>query len=134
LLPQNNTNMSALQNKSGIMSDAAQLLHDKNLYPAVAHGAYYSCFQLMKHIWLHTMGKTEDELTSRNDSHAFLINEVGNYIKRSGKHDGNKFNNKIVQLKRLRVKADYKDMLFDYTDSSNSLSLSNDIIPILKQY
>ncbi|GAB6395588.1 MAG: hypothetical protein MdMp024_1900 [Bacteroidales bacterium] len=117
-----------------MLREAAQLLHDKNLYPAVAHGAYYSCFQLMKHIWLHTMGKTEDELTSRNDSHAFLINEVGNYKKRYGKHDGNKFNNKIVQLKRLRVKADYEDKLFDYTDSSNSLFLSNDIIPILKQY
>jgi uncharacterized protein (UPF0332 family) len=88
---------SALQNKSDILSDAAKLLYDKNLYPAVAHGAYYSCFQLMKHIWLHTMGKTEDELTSRKDSHAFLINEVGNCIKRYGKHDGNTFNNKIVQ-------------------------------------
>jgi len=135
--------MSHLQNKSEILSDAAILLHNKTFYPAVAHSAYYSCFQLLKHIWLHEMKKTQQELETqcskgRLGSHEFLINKIGSYIKNSNKPnsitDFRDFNNKITQLKKLRTKADYDDSLFDSSNSSNSLSLSNDIIPILKKY
>jgi hypothetical protein len=49
--------MSNLQNKSDILKEVAVMLHNKNMYPAVAHSAYYSCYQLLKHIWLYRMGK-----------------------------------------------------------------------------
>ena len=40
----------------------------------------------------------------------------------------------LGQLKKLRTKADYEDINFDSASSSSALSLSNDIIPILKKY
>lgn len=60
---------------------AADLLHDKSYYLAVAHAAYYSCYQPLKYIWRHPMGRSRDELDvqtsqSRLGSHEFLLNEI----------------------------------------------------------
>ena len=138
-----NTIMSYLQNKSEIFSNAAKLLHDKCWYSAVAHGAYYSCYQLSKHIWLHKMGKTQQELDnlcsfSFYGSHEVLINEIGKHIRNSGKryciNQSRDFKAKILQLKTLRIRADYADITFDSSNSRTAIELSDYIIPILKQY
>ena len=135
--------MSDLSNKSEILQTASQVLHDKAFYPAVAHGAYYGCYQMMKHIWLYSMKKTEQELntncsTTNMGSHEYLLNQIISYIKASNKKDADTdsrmLRNKIPQLKRLRTDADYNDTVFDYTKSNNSLVLSKEIIPILKKY
>jgi hypothetical protein len=135
--------MSNLQNKSDILKDAAVLLHDKSMYPAVAHSAYYSCYQLLKHIWLYRMGKTQQELDAKCSmshigSHEFLINEIGQYIKKSsnkkGIDDFRVFNTNITQLKKLRVSADYDDSVFDSSKSYISITLSSLLTPILKKY
>lgn len=136
--------MSNLSNKSEINVDAAKLLNDKNLYSAVAHCAYYACYQKLKHIWLYQLHKTEQELenlgrtNTRMGSHEILINEIGTFIKDSGSKnfidDFRVYNSNILQLKRLRTKADYEDTVFDYSNSSKSISLSNVIIPVLNKY
>ena len=113
------------------------------MFPAVAHGSYYSCYQLLKHIWLYSMGKTESQLNteeriSNKSSHEYLINQTIVHIENSGKKDcdvhARDFRNMMPQLKRLRVEADYYDTEFDYVKSSNSIRLSDDIIPVLKKY
>lgn len=131
--------MSYFQVKSEIFLSSAKLLHDKNYYPSVAHDAYYSCLLLMKHIWIYKMHKTQEELKSLCKAnnigvHEVLINEIGKWIKISSNSDSRTFNTSIVSLKRLRVNADYEDSNFNYTQSNNSLSLAEDIIPILKHY
>lgn len=136
--------MSYLSNKSEINADAAKLLNDKDLYPAVAHCAYYACYQKIKHIWLHKQGKTELELEilgrskPRIGSHEVLINEIGSFIKdrklRNFTEDYRNYNNNILQLKRLRIKADYEDSIFDSINSSKSISLSDSIISVLNKY
>lgn len=135
--------MSNLSNKSEILQSASQLLHDKAFSPAVAHGAYYSCYQMMKHIWLYSMKKTEQELdtncsTTNLGSHEYLLNQIVDYVRASNKKDADSdsrtLQNKMPQLKRLRTDADYSDTIFDYTKSNNSLVLSKEIIPILKKY
>lgn len=136
--------MSNLSNKSEINIDAAKLLNGKNLYSAVAHCAYYACYQKIKHIWLHKQGKTDLELEQlgrtkpRMGSHEVLINEIGTFIKSSGSKnfidDFRVYNNNILQLKKLRTRADYEDTIFDSTSSSKSLTLSNEIIPVLSKY
>jgi len=130
---------SHLTNKSGILKDAEKILNDKCLYAAVPHCSYYSCLQLMKHIWIHTLGNTEVELESqcsiaKTGSHKVLINNIGSYIKEKNTEDFRKFNPKISQLKRLRIDSDYKDILCDSSMSAKSMHLSNEIIPILKKY
>jgi hypothetical protein len=42
--------------------------------------------------------------------------------------------NQIVQLKKLRVKADYNDENFDSSASNSAISLSDKIITILRNY
>ncbi len=130
--------MSELQNKSNELSTVAQMLHDEGLYAAVAHGAYYSCFQQVKHFWLYDMGKTEkdlEDLQRQNKAgvHVVLINEVTMYLNSNTSLNGRAFSNEMVQLKRLRVKADYENCKFDKDDSTKSLKLSAKIIAILKQ-
>lgn len=136
--------MSHLSNKSEISIEAAKLLDDKNLYSAVAHCAYYACYQKLKHIWLYKQQKTEQDLENlgrtktRMGSHEVLINEIGTFIKNSGSknfiEDSRVYNNNILQLKRLRTEADYKDAVFDSTNSSKSLTLLHEITPVLNKY
>ena len=137
--------MSHLKNKSEILAEAAKLLHDNCYYPAVAHSAYYSCYQLLKHIWLYSLKKTEldyaKELREQKikiGSHDFLINKIAEHIKEAGQKDCQEhfriINKNILKLKQLRHEADYEDSLFDSSKSSFSLSLSNTIASILKKY
>jgi len=135
--------MSQLQNKSEMFAASAKLLYDNYYYPSVAHSAYYSCYQLLKHIWLYSMKKTEPQLVigekkSKTGSHEYLINETISYIENSGKKEcrdhARDMGSKITQLKRLRRSADYDDTAFDSSKSLNSIRLSDDIIPVLKKY
>lgn len=136
--------MSNLQNKSDIFLESAKILIDKSLYPPVAHCSYYACYQRIKHLWLHKMEKTEADLIAlcktkfREGSHEVLINEIVKFIKSSdtanNQVDSRVLNSSLGQLKKLRRSADYEDKNFDYASCSNALSLSNDIIPILKKY
>lgn len=128
--------MNALKNKSDINLTAAELLHQKSLYPSVVHCSYYSCFQYMKFIWLEKMGKDEIELATltRNSidgSHEVLINQIGVFLKNNGCNSRD-FNNQIGQLKKLRRKADYENFQIDSSISANSLSLSKSLLNILK--
>lgn len=132
---------SHLSNKSDLLLTATSYLHDKGFYPAVAHCSYYSCYQRLKHIWLYDMRRTEQELSSqkgnnyRIGSHNFLINEIYNHFKLNCKNcDYRTFYTSIISLKKLRVKADYENSLFDYDDSRKSKILCNTILSILKTH
>ena len=109
--------MGHLKNKSELNLGAAELLHKESYYPPVVHCAYYSCIQLMKHIWLNSMGKSEQELkvinnNSNQGSHEVLINQIKSFIQSKSQND-REFYNDILQLKRLRVNADYDDISID---------------------
>ena len=130
---------SSLKNKSEMLEESAQLLHQKTLYPGVAHAAYYSCFQLMKDICIFKIYKNEQEFNSGVSlsvlgSHEFVLNEIVKYIEVKDKSESRVLRCKIPQLKTLRVKADYKNEDFKYDDSQSSLTLSKEILQILKKY
>lgn len=132
---------SPLRNKSDMLIAAADLLHDKCYYPAVAHAAYYSCYQLLLHIWLHSMNKSQDELDTKTSqsqygSHKYLLDEVLSYISnlKQTNTDIRCLRNGIKELKRLRVEADYLDKDIDYTQSKQSIELSKKLLLILKRY
>jgi len=137
--------MSILQNKAEINLESAKLLHEKGLYFPVAHCSYYSCFQLVRHIWFNSLNKTESDLklliaTFKSNkavdkgSHDVLINEIGKHIKSNNFDDFRVFNSNICQLKKLRNSADYDENGFSYSDSQNSLELTKLIRPVLKKY
>ena len=131
--------MSVFQNKSDLFYAAAELLHEKNYYPSVAHDAYYSCYQLLKNIWLNSLNKTETDLvvikkTTGKGSHEILISEIESKIKCVNRSDFVVFNEKIGQLKRLRVESDYEEKIHNFDSSRTAIALSNDIRCILKKY
>jgi hypothetical protein len=130
--------MSHLEKKSDTLQQAAALLHGGGLHPAAAHPAYYSCYQLMMHIWLHRMGKTAQELARQRNSHKALINGVTALIKQSEKgmyaNESRNFSRKILKLKKLRTNADYADAKFGCAESERSIALSKALIATLKKH
>jgi len=129
--------MGHLKNKSELNLGAAELLLQYSYYSSVVHCAYYSCIQLMKHTWLNSMGKSDNDLRNLNNSssqgsHEVLINQIKIFIQ-SKSQNGRVFNRDILQLKRLRVNADYDEILIDSKKSNDSLILSKSSLNILKK-
>ena len=129
--------MSGFKNKSEINLGSAELLHDNNQYPAVAHCAYYSCYQFMKHIWLHSMNKTENDLAilTRNTtegSHEVLINQIVKHLVTKNQ-DARSFNTEIVSLKKLRHKSDYDNVEIGCEISADAIKLSKSSLIVLKK-
>lgn len=134
---------SQLYNKSQILNGATTLLHSKGIYPPVAHAAYYSCYQLMLYIWIYKMHKTPAELDAlcaqlKQGQHETLIGEIATYINNSSYRDAYKdcrnFSKKIAFLKKLRISSDYNDEVFTQDKSNDSITLMNELTPILKKY
>ena len=122
---------------------AADLLHRESYYLAVAHAAYYSCFQLLECIWLSSMGKSWEELDTRTrlsgeGAHVFLLREVVAYISslksRNTEEDARTLRNTLPRLKRLRTDADYKEIEINCEKSGEALGLSRELLLFLKRY
>lgn len=129
--------MQCLRNKSELNVKAATLLHDNLFYLSVVHCAYYSCIQLMKHAWLYSMDKSENDLQDlqkekHKGSHEVLITELKIFIKNKAKDDKG-FSSAILELKRLRVTSDYLDESIDADTSKQSMKLSNLVLDILNR-
>lgn len=130
---------SHLKSKSEILEDSVKLLHDNTYYTGVGHAAYYSCLQLMKDICLIKIKITEQELESfvsqsKSGTHEYILNEIVKYVAGQNREDSRILRTKVPQLKKFRVKADYKDEDFNFDDSRASISLSDEILKILKKY
>lgn len=129
--------MRHLKNKSEINIAAAEYLDSESIYSPVAHCAYYSCYQFMKHIWLNSMNKTENDLVllTRNTtegSHEVLINQIVKYL-RTKNQDARSFNTEIVSLKKLRHKSDYDNVEIGSDISANAIKLSKSSLVVLKK-
>ena len=130
---------SIFKNKSEINIAAAELLHDEGHYPAVAHSAYYGCFQYMMHIWINSMGKTPDDLdticnSTKSKTHTALLNEIVKFIRANDLNDSRKITNSIGSLKKIRVDSDYKEKEILYPTSKSALDESIKTLTILKKY
>jgi hypothetical protein len=82
------------------------------------------------------MNKTEADLINskknpKDGTHEVMINQIGVYLQSIGKDD-RPFNTNIVSLKKLRVRADYKNEQIDIVIGSKSIQLCGTIIADLK--
>lgn len=128
------------KNKSGLFESAANALMTQAQYLPVPHSAYYSCYQLIKHIWLYKLGKTEAELEAQisqygaKASHEYLINQiiplVSDPMDRRSAQD---FRNKLLQLKVFRTRADYTDITIDYEIANDAIKLMNELLRTLRR-
>lgn len=129
--------MSHLKNKSEINIAAAEYLDSESIYSSVAHCAYYSCYQFMKHIWLNSMNKTDNDLAlltknTKEGSHEVLINQIVRYLGTLNQ-DARSFNTEIVSLKKLRHKSDYDNVEIGSEISANAIKLSKSSLIVLKK-
>ena len=135
--------MSQLKAKSGISRSAADILMANHHYPPVIHCAYYSCIQLIKHILLYNLKLSETDLYNEQKAlrskqsnslvlNVYLINKITTELK-NNKKDWKAFNSSIMQLKKLRVAADYEDTMIDISKGSTSITLSDGILRQLKK-
>ena len=131
---------SRYKNKSGLFESATDVLLRQAQYLPIPHSAYYSCYQLLKHIWLHKLNRTEQELDTQislngaKASHEYLINQIIPLVTDSrdlrAKRD---FSNKLTQLKSLRTQADYTDIPVDRESAEKAISLMKDLLRVLKK-
>ncbi|TDQ06243.1 hypothetical protein [Pedobacter metabolipauper] len=129
--------MALLSQKSEMNYASAGHLQKLTYYCSVVHCSYYSSVQLMKHILLNKIGKTEAEIKSESSStsggsHVYMINETFNYLKLKNNKDLALFYNNINNLKKLRVEADYGEITIDHDKGKSSIHLSDEINKILK--
>jgi hypothetical protein len=136
--------MAYLKSKSELNRAAADSLYKSGQHPSAVHCAYYSCVQLMKHIIIHKVGKSEQQIEAEyrqvdtsgkriyGGIHEYLINILYNILLANNK-DASKFNSNVTQLKKLRGKSDYSDTFsVDSGISSTSIKLSDIVIKELK--
>lgn len=135
---------SNYKNKSELYLDAADTLisNQRGQYAVVPHSAYYSYLLYMEHVCYVVNGKTEKEIRpiinkKQIDLHVGLSNyikkELGKSTKPNSDRDINDFSKKYTDLKKLRVKADYKNESISWNDSQKAFQLANDILDILKR-
>ena len=125
--------------KSNKLSNSADFLHENKHYQAVPHCSYYACFQLLKQICIDKLGLSENEITkygqeASEGTHAFTVNQAISYIKCRSEDDSRIVESEIGLLKKIRVRADYKNVEIVPNQSSAAIELSRAIIPILNKY
>jgi hypothetical protein len=129
--------MSVLLDKSENSVSAAEFLHQDSFYAPSVHCSYYSCIQLMKHLVINYFEDFENDndfeyqqRESGKGSHEFLINYIYRKLNEIGGNCRN-FNSIIVQLKRKRIQADYKEILVNESESKwaieKSLEVNNEL-------
>lgn len=134
---------SNYKNKSELYLDAADALISTQggQYAVVPHTAYYSCLLYMQHICYVVKGKTENDIrpivnNKQMDLHAgittYIKSELGKSTKRNAYKDEKDFVEKYTVLKKLRVKADYKNESVSLDDSQKAFQLAKEILLILK--
>ncbi len=122
---------------------SARFLIDNGLFSSSVHCSYYSNVQLIMHIFLVSFGWTRNEIERNRRHGSFDEKGFHNWIEREirdslyEKEVSNEYKQYILrtlpQLKSLRVKADYDDILIDEIKSNNALSMSKQLTDILTQ-
>ena len=86
----------------------------------------------MLHLYPEALPQSQrDERTQ--GSHNNLINAVGAKMRAKDQAASATFNNEIQKLKRLRVKADYEDTMFDAALSRDAQRLASGIVKLLQR-
>ena len=128
--------MTKLKQKSEFNFDAAKVLIDNNLYAPSVHCAYYSCFQLMKFALKDFCGIEYIELRrriglSQQNTHSFVIKELGNEIIKNDRHTYNEFSRKIKDLKTFRTDSDYENTEIISDQGQKAYKLAGEIRSLL---
>jgi hypothetical protein len=100
---------------------------------------YYSCYQRMLHIWVNVWGKDIRDIQKlpkepKDGSHEQFINWFKKWLWENNyaREDRQMFDN-IIELKKLRVKADYRLDSIEYQDCTKSQSYLDAVLKTLEK-
>jgi len=133
--------MTYFKAKSESNLKSAGILISNNHHASSVHCSYYSCVQLILHIFINDFKKTEDQINqesqlgSKNENgyHNWIRNQILREFFTRDYNAGTDFNKFIGNLMNARVKADYKNISIEAKHSKQALSYANTIIELLKE-
>ena len=122
--------------KSKINLDAAENLNKASLYAPSVHCCYYSVFQYMLHV-LSTKSTNEwhnylEDIKKDTHSHVTLINIINKMLRQTNPQDFKYFDQKLTELKKMRIRADYSDDIVKQEDATGSLTIADSLRTVLK--
>lgn len=128
-----------LKSKNNIK--AAELLIRNSLYSSSVHCSYYSNVQLMLHVLFTDFNKSENEIESESKQgsidekgyHNWLKNTITRELLTRDFMIVRDFNNLFGQLKALRVKGDYKNIIISKNKAVDAVGFSKSINEILEE-
>ncbi len=129
------------KDKEASIQKSAEFLIKSSSYSSSVHCAYYSNIQLMLHILLNDLKLTETEIETKSKQgskdeggfHNWLKTIITRELSTRDFMLVRDFNNFFGQLKSLRIKADYKNMLILEPKAKNGLDLSKSITKLLEE-
>lgn len=132
--------MSHLREKSNFNRDAAESLISLSLYAPSVHCSYYSCFQFLKYCFKLNSGFTYEEINdrvrkNRKSEHTYIYDSVVTILSGMGRsNDEYRYvKTKYNDLKQFRTEADYYDKEVNEEISEKALSISREIVRIVKK-
>ncbi len=126
-----------MNNKSNMLSKAAQQLINSGFYTESIHCWYYSVLQMMKYKLAHcsnnSLSYADQESKNKQSigySHDWLKFEICNRI--PNKRTKNIFEEDFSVLKEERVSADYKQKIFSQLDATSYREISERMLASLR--
>lgn len=130
--------MSKVKAKSIENFKAAHLLYNKGMHAASVHNAYYSILQISKHILHHkcyvSYSKQKKESKNGYGSHNYIIGEIENNLTSRGEQDlFDSYDDKMSEMKRMRVLADYEDAGITKDEAQACIDYADELLTDLKE-
>jgi len=130
--------MSKVKAKSIENFKAAHLLYNKGMHAASVHNAYYSILQISKHILHHkcyvSYSKQKKESKNGYGSHNYIIGEIENNLTSREEQDlFDSYDDKMSEMKRMRVLADYEDAEITKDEAQACIDYADELLTDLKE-
>lgn len=128
--------MSIYRDKSHFNREAANLCLKNNLYAPSVHCSYYSCIQYMFYILFEKLKITKEEFSRQKNlygkkTHTLAIKLVGQDLINKERNDYKSFQKLIPELKELREKSDYENIVINQDEGYKAMNHSDSIKNIL---
>lgn len=130
--------MTHLKSKSEMNLVGANLLISSKIYAPSIHCSYYSSVQLMIHILVLNLNKTELDIDTesrkaRTGFHNWLKSKIIGELKNRNPKIIRDFNNSFGIIKALRIKADYKNSTINKQKAIHSVEKAKTVNKILAE-
>ena len=108
------------------------------MHAASVHNAYYSILQISKHILHHkcyvSYSKQKKESKNGYGSHNYIIGEIENNLTSRGEQDlFDSYDDKMSEMKRMRVLADYEDAGITKDEAQACIDYADELLTDLKE-